>query len=70
MVDRFLLSKSLFNITITRWLFRALLIIIGITAINILWLIPAIQNIRSSASILAMEVAGRLRSNMEFGLKN
>ena len=70
MVDRFLLSKSLFNITITRWLFRALLIIIGITAINILWFIPAIQNIRSSASILAMEVAGRLRSNMEFGLKN
>lgn len=56
--------------TITRWLPHVVFMIIGITAVNILWLIPAIQNIRSSASILALEVADRLRSNMEFGLEN
>ena len=70
MAERSLSSQSLFNITITRSLPRALFIVVGVTIVNILWLIPVIQNIRSSASILALEVADRLRSNMEFGLEN
>jgi len=53
----------------TRWLPRALFVTAGITVVNLLWLIPAIQNIRLSASILALEVADRLRSNIEFELE-
>lgn len=70
MIHRSIPSLLPFNMTITRWVSRALFIIIGITAVNVLWLIPAIQNIRSSASMLALEVADRLRSNMELGLEN
>lgn len=70
MIHRFAPSQLPINMTITRWVPRALFIIIGITAVNILWLIPAIQNIRLSASTLALEVADRLRSNMELGLES
>ena len=70
MIQRLSLSKLFLRVAMMRLLPRALFIIIGITAINILWLIPAIQNVRSSASMLALEVADRLRLNMEFGLKN
>ena len=52
----------------TRWLLPAFLTVVGISAINLVWLIPAIQNIHTSASVLSLEVADRLRSNMEFGL--
>lgn len=70
MIHRFTPSQLPLNMTITRWVPRALFIIIGITAVNILWLVPAIQNIRLSASTLALEVADHLRSNMELGLKS
>lgn len=71
MVHRSLSSQSrLNNMTITRWLPHVFFIIVSITVVNVLWIIPAIQNIRSSASMLALEVADRLRSNMEFGLEN
>ncbi len=53
-----------------RWIPSAFFIMLGITVINLLWLIPARDTIYSSASVLAREVADRLRSNMETGLEN
>lgn len=70
MVHWFTRAKQYTSILITRWLPRALFTVIGITAVNLLWLIPAIQNIRASASTLALEVTDRLRSNIEFNLEN
>lgn len=70
MIHRSPSSSSQPNTVIAQWWFRAFLIAISITIVNIVWFIPAINNIRSSASMLALEVADRLRSNMEFGLQN
>ncbi|MDO8408005.1 MAG: sensor histidine kinase [bacterium] len=44
--------------------------IVGMTVATILWLVPAVQNIHASASVLALEVADRLRSNMGLSLGN
>jgi len=53
-----------------RWALPFIFTVVGLILVNLLWLIPAIQNIRSSASVLALEVADRIRSNVEFGLEN
>jgi len=43
---------------------------VSITVITLVWLIPTIKNVRSSASILALEAADRLRSTLQLGLEN
>ncbi len=61
--------KKQLKIIMTRWAPLVVFTVLGITVINLLWLIPALKNIRSSASLLNIEVADRLRSNMELGLE-
>ena len=61
--------KERIRILFSHWVIPFLFTVAGLAAINLVWLIPAIQNIRSSASLFALEVADRFRSNMEFGLQ-
>lgn len=44
--------------------------LVGITAVTLVWLVPTLQSVRSSASILALEAADRLRSTLQVGLEN
>lgn len=53
-----------------RWLPPFLLTAGGLIAVNLLWLIPAVQNIRASASILALEVASRIQSTVVVELES
>ena len=70
LMNQFIFLKKRLRTMITRWILPVFLTMVGVGAINLVWLIPAIQNIRASASVLSLEVADRLRSNMEFGLEN
>lgn len=47
-----------------RWALPFLITVAGLVAVNLLWLIPTIGNIRSSASILALEIVDRVHSDV------
>lgn len=49
---------------IRQWLPRFLLIAGGLVIINLLWLIPAVRNIRSSASLFSLQVAHRVNGGV------
>lgn len=49
---------------IWQWLPRFLLIACGLIIINLLWLIPAVRNIRSSASLFSLQVAHRINGGV------
>lgn len=46
--------------------FLFILTIAGLIAINLVWLLPTIRNIRAGASVLALAVAERISSDMNF----
>lgn len=50
------------------WVLPFVLIAAILIGINLLWLIPALQNVRSAASVLALEIADRLRADTNFFL--
>lgn len=54
----------------TERLLLSVFVCLGMTAATLLWLIPALDNIKSAASRLALEQADRLRSNLELRLGN
>lgn len=45
-----------------------LLAVVGLALVNLIWLIPTLQNIRVSASVLALEVAHRVQAMIESDL--
>ena len=49
---------------IGQWLPRFLLIACGLIIINLIWLIPALRNIRSSASLFSLQVAHRVNGGV------
>ncbi len=53
----------------TRWVLFLLSVTAGLVAINLIWLIPTIRSIRSSASLFALEIADRVRSNINVELE-
>lgn len=50
------------------WVLPFVLVAAILIGINLLWLIPALQNIRGAASVLALEIADRLRADTNFFL--
>lgn len=55
--------------TVRTWVLPFVLIAAILIGINLLWLVPALQNVRSAASVLALEIADRLRADTNFFLQ-
>ncbi len=51
-----------------RWITFLLSVTVGLVAINLIWLVPTIRRIRSSASLFALEIVDRVRSNITIEL--
>lgn len=47
---------------LARWAPTFILFTVGLIFINLIWLLPSVRNIRVSASVLALEIADRVRS--------
>lgn len=56
------MSSRLFS-TFVWWGSRLSLLIVGLTAVNLIWLVPALQSVSSSASLFSLEIADRFRTS-------
>lgn len=59
-----------FRFILLRWVPLFLITAVGVIAVNLVWLIPTIRNIRSSASLLSLETLDRVHSNITTYLEN
>ncbi len=59
-----------FRFILLRWAPLFLITAVGIIAVNLVWLIPTIRNIRSSASLLSLEILDRVHSDITTYLEN
>jgi signal transduction histidine kinase len=55
--------------SIVWWFLRLFFAAVGVAVVNLIWLYPVIQNVRMSASTLALETADRVRGGISFHLE-
>lgn len=60
------ISRSFFTKRVPLFVFTVL----GLVGINLIWLVPTIQNVRNTASSLSLEIARRANSEIDLSLRN
>ncbi len=62
------LNRRAIRQIVIRWILPFSVTALGLIAVNLLWLLPALRNIRTSASVLALEVSRRVETTIDTDL--